>query len=197
MSWNHNVHYHQTVLNAIPPNCGKALDVGCGAGALARELAPRCREVIGLDEDHECLAAATAEGVPNLTFVQGDFLERLFAENSFDFVVTVAALHHMPLRTALERIRRLLRPGGVFAVIGLYRSATPMDYLTAAVALPVSRTIRLFTGEAPVGAPISEPTETLRQIRAECASLMPGGVFRRRLFFRYSFVWQKPEPVAM
>jgi hypothetical protein len=35
MGWNHNVHYHDVVLNSIPPSCTRALDIGCGRGDLA------------------------------------------------------------------------------------------------------------------------------------------------------------------
>ncbi|CAM5436502.1 hypothetical protein [Streptomyces canus] len=28
--WNHNVHYHRLVLDAVPDDCREALDVGCG-----------------------------------------------------------------------------------------------------------------------------------------------------------------------
>jgi hypothetical protein len=30
--WNHNVHYHRVIFEAIPPLCDRALDVGCGTG---------------------------------------------------------------------------------------------------------------------------------------------------------------------
>ena len=36
--WSHDLHYHQVILDAIPPGCGRALDVGCGTGALTRRL---------------------------------------------------------------------------------------------------------------------------------------------------------------
>ncbi|MBT2225388.1 AMP-binding protein [Nonomuraea sp. NEAU-A123] len=40
-AWNHNVHYQRLVLDAIPDGCEHALDVGCGDGLLAAELASR------------------------------------------------------------------------------------------------------------------------------------------------------------
>ena len=39
--WNHNIHFHPVVLDAVPTGARRALDVGCGAGGLARELAER------------------------------------------------------------------------------------------------------------------------------------------------------------
>lgn len=194
MAWNHNLHYHDIVMGAIPPHCRRALDVGCGRGVLARKLAQECDEVIGIDLDTESLAfaKAAARSVRNIGFLQGDVLEETLAEESFDFIAVVATLHHLPLRNALERFRRLLRGKGVLCVIGLYRSATPIDYAFGAVAWPISWAVRFFKGQADVGAPQRDPAETLRHIRATCSSFLPGGMFNRRLFFRYTFIWQKP-----
>ena len=76
MRWNHNTHYHGFVLSAIPPNCRRALDVGCGLGALARKLPQHCEEVVAIDTDSECIThAATVIDVPqNITFLSGDVL---------------------------------------------------------------------------------------------------------------------------
>ena len=198
-SWNHNLQYHSIVTQAIPPGCQRALDVGCGRGTLARKLARHCVQVIGVDADDRCLSlAATAPGVePNIAFVHGDAMSYPFEPDGFDFVVALATLHHLPLRDALSRFRLLLKPGGVLVIVGLYRAITLVDYAFAAIAYPISRTFRTLRREAEVGAPLQAPAETLKEIRAACDSLLPGGVFRRLLFFRYSFVWQKPpEPLA-
>jgi ubiquinone/menaquinone biosynthesis C-methylase UbiE len=194
MRWNHNTHYHYVVLRAIPPSCRAALDVGCGRGDLAQKMARRCEEVIGIDEEPKCLAFARTSSLQlsNLTFIQRDVLAHPFPENSFDFVAAVASLHHLPIRRALERFAQLLRSGGTLAVIGLYRDDTVLDHAIGCIALPVSWTIRRVRGESEVGAPVCDPIETLRNIREEFDATLPGGVFRRRLFFRYSFIWRKP-----
>ena len=195
MSWNHNTHYHGFVFRALPPNCQRALDVGCGRGALVRKLAACCEEVIGIDTDSECISQAMASNnvQRSMTFINGDVLTYPLQRDSFDFLVAVASLHHLPLRTALQRFSDLLRPGGVLAIIGLYRIATPADYAFSATALPISWVIRLLRGQEQVGAPTRDPTETLRNIRQETASVLPGAVVRRQFFFRYSIVWTKPE----
>jgi len=36
--WNHNVQYHDVILRAVPRQCRRALDVGCGQGLLAQHL---------------------------------------------------------------------------------------------------------------------------------------------------------------
>jgi len=47
--WNHNIHYRPLILNEIPASCQQVLDVGCGAGTLARELSARVPRVTGID----------------------------------------------------------------------------------------------------------------------------------------------------
>ncbi len=103
----------------------------------------------------------------------------------------VATLHHLPLRSALERFRELLQPSGVLVIIGLYWKVTIFDNVLAAVALPTSWIVRSIVGQA-VGAPLREPEESLREVREQLHSSLPGGTFRRRLFFRYTFVWRRP-----
>ena len=193
-AWNHNIHYHDLVLRSVPPGCRRALDVGCGQGLLARQLAHRCQEVIAIDNDHDVLAQARARGgsEPRITFVESDVMTHELPDSSFDLIAAVAALHHLPLRPALARFRSLLRPGGVLAVIGLYRGETWVDLALAGAAFPASWMLRCLRGYADVGAPVQNPAETLREIRIVCNDLLPGAAIRRHLLFRYSLLWQKP-----
>ncbi|MHB8506675.1 MAG: methyltransferase domain-containing protein, partial [Acidimicrobiales bacterium] len=47
--WNHNVHYHPMILDAVPAGARRALDVGWGDGFLAQELRGRVPEVVAID----------------------------------------------------------------------------------------------------------------------------------------------------
>ena len=192
--WNHNIQYHNVVLRSVPPRCQRALDVGCGQGQLARQLASHCQEVIAIDADHDALASArAANGSPaRITFLEGNVMTHPFAAGSFDFVAVVAALHHLPLRPALAHFRNLLRSGGILAIIGLYRAHQLTDYAVSAAAFPVSWTLRCLHGHPGVGAPLQDPGETLREIRGAGDELLPGAAFRRHFFFRYSLIWRKP-----
>jgi 2-polyprenyl-3-methyl-5-hydroxy-6-metoxy-1,4-benzoquinol methylase len=194
MPWNHNIHYHDIVLRSLPSPCLRALDVGCGEGLLARQLARHCAEVIALDADRDTIARcrSAADSAPRLAFIEGDVMNYAFPVASFDLITAVASLHHLPLRPALARFQKLLRPGGVLAVIGLYRARTIADYALAAAALPASYMFRSLRDAVEVATPLQEPKETLREIRAACDAVLPAGTFRRHLLFRYSFVWRKP-----
>ena len=192
--WNHNIHYHDLVLRAIPENCGLALDVGCGQGLLARKLIRKCQEVVAIEVDHETIARARGLTATEskIRFVEGDVMLRPFGLHSFELITAVATLHHMPLLPALERFRDLLKPGGVLAVIGLYRPVGIWDYAWAAAALPVSWTLKFMRGKTGIEAPIQEPKQTLSEIRQACQTVLPGSVVKRRLLFRYSLIWRKP-----
>jgi len=190
--WNRNIHYHGIVLSALPPRCGRVLDVGCGDGLLASELAERCDEVVAIDLDAQTLARARSRHVrPNLRFVEGDVMDYPFEPESFDAIASIATLHHLALEPALERLERLLRPEGVLAVIGLYRLHTLGDYAWVHAALPVSWWLRMTRNYEEVAAPIRDPDLTLAEIAASRGKVLPGAAVTRELLFRYSLVWRK------
>src|ERR1039457_293442 len=45
LDWDHNAYYHRLLLRHLPRPCNRVLDVGCGAGAFAVELAKRAEHV--------------------------------------------------------------------------------------------------------------------------------------------------------
>jgi ubiquinone/menaquinone biosynthesis C-methylase UbiE len=97
------------------------LDVGCGTGSLALRLAPCGATLHGLDISSEMIRIARdkarAQGVTNASFHVGPFDSSLdlFEPESLDGVCAYSLLHLVDDRpAALERIYRLLRPGGFF-----------------------------------------------------------------------------------
>ena len=116
-----------------------------------------------------------------------------FEPASFDVIATIATLHHLPLSQALERFKQLLRPGGTLMIIGLYRLHTASDFAYALAALPVSWWLRWTKNYEEVAAPMRDPDETLAEVIACVARVLPGVSITRRLLFRYSLVWQKPS----
>ena len=73
----------------------RALDVGCGTGALAFALAPHVGEVVGIDASEEYIAAAKDGAPSNCTFVVGDAASLPFPYGDFDLVGCVRVLHHV------------------------------------------------------------------------------------------------------
>jgi len=191
--WNHNVHYQPVILNAVPPACHTALDVGCGDGLLAARLAERCAKVTGIDRDPRMIALARAQpSRVRITFLEADFLAHRFPEESFDFVCANTSLHHMDFTAALTTMARLLRPGGQLAVIGLAADKSITDLLAAVPAVPANLFYRAIYRRGESGAPIMDPDHSWREVRAAAASALPGVRYRRHLLWRYSLLWTKP-----
>lgn len=94
------------------------LDFGCGDGALTRELASRCKSVVGIDasEDMIRLAKETSTGIDYYA-VDGHYLQPWFDETQgqrpFDAVFSNATLHWLkqPVK-AIQGIHHVLKAGG-------------------------------------------------------------------------------------
>jgi SAM-dependent methyltransferase len=98
---------------------GDVIDVGCGTGSLAAEIARRGpdRRVIGLDVADSYLSYARAQRVlPNLHFQLGDAGLLPFAEGAFAASLSQLVLTFVtdPRQVAAEMVR-VTRPGGVVA----------------------------------------------------------------------------------
>ncbi|MEV7149872.1 class I SAM-dependent methyltransferase [Streptomyces sp. NPDC093084] len=195
--WNHNVHYHPVVLDAVPDGCRSALDVGCGDGLLAAGLATRAASVTGVDRSPEMIRHARKRDVPrNVTFLEGDFLDgALLAEGGYDFVSAVAVVHHVPFDDAIGRLTGLVAPGGRLVVVGMAHDRGLLDRVIGGCALAGAGALRARgrrTGQGPSGMPVENPIMNWREVRRATAHLLPGRRYRRRLLWRYTLVWDKP-----
>jgi cyclopropane fatty-acyl-phospholipid synthase-like methyltransferase len=94
----------------------RVLELGCGAGIPdARFLAQRFR-VVGIDISREQVTRARAS-VPTADFVHADFTTVALEAESFDAVVAIYSLNHVPrelLPQLFGRVRSWLAPSGLF-----------------------------------------------------------------------------------
>ena len=191
-----NARYHDVILEAIPPECRRALDVGCGNGLLTRVLAHdrKVPEVIGLDRHGPCIERCRAHpDADGITYVAGDLLRQPFRPASFDLVTAVASLHHMEPRAGLTRLRDLVAPGGTLAVIGLARPDLPKDIPIELAGLAIHLIRPSPKGDPLVRPPIVwPPAERYATMRHLAGELLPGFRWRRHLRWRYSLVWTNP-----
>ena len=192
--WNHNSHYHELLLAAVPPDSRRALDVGCGLGTFARKLATRTSHVDALDRDAVIQQArALSPGSQRIHFVRGDFMTWT-ADEPYDFISMIAVLHHLPFAHALTKVSMLLRPGGVLAVLGLHRARSLVHMgARSLVGYPVSAFYRMTRSTSRVGAPVVDPAMTLSEIRREADALLPGATIQRHVLWRYSLTWVKQQ----
>lgn len=116
----------------FPPQA-KVLEIGCGTGAVTRTLAlmEGVAQAVGVDPSPVFIARARtlAQGIPNLSFEEGDGRSLSLPANAFDVAVIFTTLCHVPQpETVLAEAFRVLRPGGLLAVFD-------GDYATATVAI--------------------------------------------------------------
>jgi SAM-dependent methyltransferase len=118
------------------------LDVGCGVGSIALDLAPALApgRAVGIDADSEQIEtarrSAAERGIENAEFVTSSVYELPFAEATFDVVYANAVLMYVRDQVrALAEMRRVLRPAGLAAVID--------DDLGTVVISPDRRELRL------------------------------------------------------
>lgn len=192
--WNHNVQYHDVLLDAVPVPCERAIDLGCGDGNFVRKLAARSQSVTGIDVSPEMIrrAQSLTTDLDNVTLIEGDILQTPLPDGGFDFVSAIAVLHHLPFAEAISRLAALLRPGGVLATLGLALDRSPLDFTVSAAAVPISRFLRLRRGWWETGAPLANPFMSYAEVRRTAQAILPEAAVRRRLLFRYSLVWTKP-----
>lgn len=115
-------HEHFLALRMGLKEGDKVLDVGCGVGGPAREIATftGCH-VTGLNNNAYQVSRANqitaAAGLSKqLNFVKGNFMELPFEAGSFDAVYQIEATCHAPDSVACySQIFNALKPGGVFA----------------------------------------------------------------------------------
>ena len=108
----------------------RALDAGCGTGALALALAPLVGEVVGVDPDEERLAAARGLAPANVTFQAADAGDLPFANGSFDLVGCFRVLHHARRpELIVAELTRVLRMGGRLLLVDQIAPADPLTAL--------------------------------------------------------------------
>ena len=106
-----------------------ALDLACGTGDIAFELARRGARVTALDVTHRMLQLAQARntGANRVRLVTGDMMALPFPDASFDLVTTGYGLRNVPrIAPALAEIRRVLRPGGLLLSLDFDKPSNPL-----------------------------------------------------------------------
>ncbi|MFL5827111.1 MAG: glycosyltransferase [Thermoleophilaceae bacterium] len=99
-----------TRLRARPPM--RVLDVGCGPGRALVPLAAH-HEMTGCDVSAEMLEEARRRSPSDVRLVRADARELPFGDDSFDAVIALDLLAHLPdLRAGVSELARVVRSGG-------------------------------------------------------------------------------------
>jgi SAM-dependent methyltransferase len=96
----------------------RLVDIGCGVGLIHRHLQSKFSEMVGVDVAEGALDAARTSN-PGVQYRPYDGVRLPFPDESFDVAMTICVMHHVPppkWPAFVAEARRVLRPGGVFAV---------------------------------------------------------------------------------
>ena len=106
--------YFDIVPPALLTSQTVVLDAGCGSGRWSRYLSSRVSYVEAIDPSEAVFVAATQHAdLANIRFTQAGIDVIPFADESFDMVVCLGVLHHIPdTAAALRSLIKKLRPGG-------------------------------------------------------------------------------------
>jgi len=107
------------MLETLPLDGARVLELGCGRAEKTRTLAEsgRISEIVALEVDtiqHEKNLAIT--DLPKVRFVHAGAEAIPAPDASFDIVLMLKSLHHVPLPlmdSALSEVARVLKPGGL------------------------------------------------------------------------------------
>ncbi|NMH29222.1 class I SAM-dependent methyltransferase [Flavobacterium silvaticum] len=92
------------------------LDVATGNGQLAVKLADLFEKVIGIDISEKQLSNATLK--PNIEYLLRPAENCGFDTATFDLVTVAQAIHWFDFNTFYPEVYRILKPDGIFAILG-------------------------------------------------------------------------------
>lgn len=168
------------LLGLLDPKPGeRILDLGCGTGHLAAQIAASGARVHGIDASDEMIAQAR-QNHPQLSFERAD-ATRYRTEEPFDAVFSNAVLHWVkPPQDAVGVIAAALKPGGRF--VAEFGGRGNVAQILAAVSKAVSAALGRDAGEVN---PWYYPSV------GEYATLLE----RAGLEVRYAVLFDRPTPL--
>jgi putative AdoMet-dependent methyltransferase len=119
---------------ALPPD-SHLLEIGTGTGHFARAAAAAGHRVTAIDISPAMLEhaerRAKLDGLTTVEFHHGGFLTFSATPATFDAAVSATVLHHLPdfwKAVALQNVRRMLKPDGLFILRDVVFSWDADDY---------------------------------------------------------------------
>jgi ubiquinone/menaquinone biosynthesis C-methylase UbiE len=105
----------------------RALDAGCGTGALAYAFAAHVSQVVGVDTHESFLDAARESAPGNCTFLAGDAMALPFGYGEFDISGSLRVLHHVRRpELVVSELARVTRRGGRVLLVDQLGHVDPM-----------------------------------------------------------------------
>lgn len=108
------------IRSVVTQLCGlRILDIGCGEGGFARQIAVEGAMVTGIDPQPQAVAKARV-AAPGVQFEIATAEALPFEDHAFDLAIMINSLHHVPVSlmdAALGEARRVLRKDGSLIII--------------------------------------------------------------------------------
>ena len=157
-------HWQRFLDTGLVASSDVVLDVGCGTGKSTRDVARRTAQgsVLGVDLSAAMLNRARerskADGLTNVTYVQGDAQVHRFDETAFDIAISCfGAMFFGDPVAAFTNIGRGVRPGGHLALLA-WRELARNEWLTELrAALAVGRQLPVPPPDAPTPFALADP----------------------------------------
>lgn len=114
--------YCQFLLDHIPVECHRLLDVGCGAGGMAAKLVARGHQV-------DCVSPSTSLNnqaralLGDRARVFDSKYEEFSTSETYDAIMFCESFQYMKMGPALDKVLQQLRPGGQLIICDFFRPA--------------------------------------------------------------------------
>jgi ubiquinone/menaquinone biosynthesis C-methylase UbiE len=127
---------------------GTVIDVGCGPGVMAQQLADRGCTYTGIDPSKRMLEICRTRfaGHPQMQFVPGEAMDLAFPAEHFDAALCIGVIDGVPDRSqAVRELLRVLRPGGTL-IISFTNAVSPYSWWKKYAYYPAVRRIQALHG---------------------------------------------------
>ncbi len=116
--------YHQFFVDNVN-EADRVLDIGCGNGALTRDVARKVKSITGIDFSRDNINIANASyNASNIEYIAADATTHKFQEN-FDVIILSNVLEHIENRIGFLRSIKTLAPKFLIRVPAISRDWIP------------------------------------------------------------------------
>ena len=138
----------------------------------------------------------------NVSYQIGDYLMIDYPQNEFDYIFSIATVHHFSLTDFAQKAKKELKAGGKLCILDLCQFNSLTDKLTELLAVPASWLFKTYyNGQATLSKEeqlawqehgASDHYLTLNEVETIAAQYLPNATIKQHLFWRYSLIWKKP-----
>lgn len=122
----------QWINEHLPKHAGMdVLDIGCGNGALLKELAPNINSGVGVDLSKSLLEFAKKNNAEHshVSFKEVNGPQLPLPDQSVDLIISMLSFRYLDWDPLMDEIKRILRPGGRILILDMVAvPANPIQY---------------------------------------------------------------------